>query len=68
MSGIMIKEVNEVITFYRPYTVEKRRLRSLVNFKVISEHFYNGCLEEFKNREHRKAIDHNRKINLIGGN
>ena len=63
MSGIMTEEVDKVITFYRPYTVEDRRLRSLCNFRVISEYFYKSCLKEFKDREHKEAIKINEEMN-----
>lgn len=68
MSGLISNTIDTVIEFYRPYEIEKRRLRSLVNFKVISEFFAKGCLNEFMNREYQEAKNHNRKIDLIGGN
>jgi len=68
MSGLISDTVDEVIEYYRPYEIEKRRLRSLVNFKVISEFFAKGCLYEFMNKEHQEAKNHNRKIDIIGGN
>ena len=55
---LFIKETNlkdQKTEFYRPYNVEKRRLKSLVNFGVISEYLASKCLEEFKGKEYALA-------------
>ena len=62
-SSIGKKGHNELIELERPYNVEKRRLKSLVNFGVTSEYMSILCLEEFKNREHRSALIMNRGRN-----
>ena len=66
MSGIMEKTVNEIISFNRPYEVEKRLNQSYVNFRVISEYFMNVIMKEFINKEHKEAINLNRKFDLTG--
>lgn len=54
---------NHLINVNRPYNVEKRRLKSLVDFGVTSQYMSNQCLKEFKNREHGKALIMNRGRN-----
>ena len=44
------------IDIKRPYNVEKRRLKSMVNFGVLSRYFADSCLVEFKEKEHRSAL------------
>ena len=67
MRGIRSKEVDMTINFYRPYNVEKRLNKSYVNFKVISQYFMDRVMEEFIIKEHKEAININRKFDLIGG-
>lgn len=54
--GILEKTVDQVIDYYRPYNVEKRRNNELVNFKAISRYFSELCLKDFKDREHLEAL------------
>ena len=50
------------INYNRPYNIEKRRLKSLVDFGVTSQYMSKRCLEEFKNIEHREALKMNKGL------
>jgi len=53
-----------LLSLERPYTVEKRLLNSLVDFRVISKSHAANCLAEFKKREHDEAIRLNRYLSV----
>ena len=54
--------IEYTIDLNRPYNVEKRRLESLVNFRVISKSRMNNCLIEFISRLHKTALIINKEV------
>jgi len=61
-SNVYLFKIKAII-YDRPYEKELRLNKSYVNFGVISQYFMDRVMEDFLNKEHKKALILNREMN-----